>query len=73
MKVEVSDENKFNLKISDDGTPFNPTDAVHKGRGIANIKNRAALIEAEVDWIPTETVGTEFLLKLWTSTVAKPQ
>jgi signal transduction histidine kinase/ligand-binding sensor domain-containing protein len=73
MKVEISDENKFMLKISDDGTPFNPIDAVHKGRGIANIKNRAALIEAEVDWIPTETVGTEFWLKLWTSTVTKPQ
>jgi len=73
MKVDLSEE-VFILSISDDGTPFSPTtDTAHKGRGIANIKSRAALIEAEVDWLQNESHGTEFSLRLWNSTAVKPQ
>ncbi len=73
MKVNLSEE-VFILSISDDGTPFKPvTDSAYKGRGIANIKSRAALIEAEVDWLQNESEGTEFSLKLWNSAAVKPQ
>ncbi len=62
MTVDLSEENGFILNISDDGTPFNPTDTVSKGRGIANIKSRAALIEADVSWLQNKSIGTEFIL-----------
>ena len=62
MKVNLSAENGFILSISDDAKPFDPTQTVSKGRGIANIKSRSALIEAEVIWVQNKSVGTEFLL-----------
>nr|MBA2735376.1 hypothetical protein [Pyrinomonadaceae bacterium] len=63
MKIEVSAENEFVLIIMDDGTAFNPNKETLKGRGITNIKSRAALVEAEVFWQTRENVGTIFQLR----------
>lgn len=63
MKIEVSAENEFIVDIEDDGTFFNPAEIVSKGRGIANIKSRAALIKAEIFWHKGETESTIFQLK----------
>jgi signal transduction histidine kinase len=62
MKIEMPDENEFVLSIEDDGTFFTPSDDAPKGRGIANIKSRAALIDAEISWRKSAR-GTEFLLR----------
>lgn len=70
MSVEISPENEFILQISDNGTPFDPSEKSLNGRGISNIKSRAALIEAEVFWQQNETGGTSF--QLWKSTLSQP-
>jgi streptogramin lyase/two-component sensor histidine kinase len=62
MKVDLSEQNEFMVSIKDNGTPFNPTNIVSKGRGINNIRSRSSLIEAEVNWVQNESCGTEFLL-----------
>ncbi len=49
MKITDSDEDNFNLKIENDGRDFD-ADKAKKGRGLANIKSRASLIDAEVGW-----------------------
>lgn len=52
MNIEISPENRFVLSISDDGAAFEPPERAAKpGRGIANIKSRAALIDAEAAWL----------------------
>lgn len=63
MKTEVSTEKEFLLTIEDDGKFFDPEKIVSKGRGIGNIKSRAALIEAEISWRENESGGTIFQLK----------
>lgn len=63
LKIEVSAENEFVVHIEDDGTFFNPAEIVSKGRGIANIKSRAALIKADIFCHKGETQGTVFQLK----------
>jgi len=62
MKIEISESEEFLLSISDDGTVFSPSENTAKGRGISNIKSRAALIEAEVFW-QGENGGTLFQLR----------
>ncbi len=63
MKIEISGENEFVVHIKDNGTFFDPAEIISKGRGIANIKSRAALIKAEIIWSKGETEGTIFQLK----------
>jgi signal transduction histidine kinase len=63
MKINISPENELILMIEDDGTFFNPQQISSKGRGIANIKSRAALIEADILWRKGETKGRIFELK----------
>lgn len=63
MNIEISAENEFVLQISDDGKFFAPAENALKGRGIGNIRSRAALIEAEVSWKESETGGTLFSLR----------
>ena len=62
MKAEISPDNEFFLVIEDDGKFFDPEKIVSRGRGIGNIKSRAALIEAEISWRENETGGTIFRL-----------
>lgn len=63
MKIFLSETGDFVLQIEDDGAAFNPTQISSKGRGISNIKARAALIEAEIAWLAGENGGTSFQLK----------
>ena len=50
MKVEASEDGELLLQIIDDGKPFHPDGGAKPGRGIANIRSRASLINAELDW-----------------------
>ncbi|HEX9960451.1 MAG TPA: hypothetical protein VGB00_05935, partial [Pyrinomonadaceae bacterium] len=63
MKIEISPENEFILSISDNGTPFAPAANTTRGRGISNVKSRAALIKAEVFWRTGENGSTLFELR----------
>ena len=62
MKIEMSADEEFVLSIEDDGAFFEPNRKTPRGRGIANIKSRAALINAEISWQKSET-GTLFVLR----------
>ncbi|HLM00462.1 MAG TPA: hypothetical protein VK400_05360, partial [Pyrinomonadaceae bacterium] len=70
MNIEISDTGEgsegggeFVLSISDNGTPFAPVANTAKGRGISNVKSRAALIKARVSWQTSETGSTIFELR----------
>ncbi len=62
MRVSDSIENGLTLEIEDNGKDFEPKSAMKKGRGLSNIKSRAALIKAEVDWKKLSDGGTVFTL-----------
>lgn len=56
-------DGEFVLEIEDNGCGFDFTGASRQGRGIANIRSRASLIDAEVEWQPAPAGGTRFLLR----------
>lgn len=64
MTVRCSDEGDFNLTIEDDGGVFDGPGNKSDGRGLANMRARASLIEAEISWQNREEGGTEFTLLL---------
>lgn len=54
----------FELVIEDDGQGFDESDAKRKpGRGVANIRARASMIDAEVTWARRNGGGTTFTLR----------
>jgi signal transduction histidine kinase/ligand-binding sensor domain-containing protein len=64
MFVECSPEGDFELRLEDNGRDFEPKEWKKKqGRGLANMRARASLIEAEVSWARREGGGTVFILK----------
>jgi signal transduction histidine kinase len=64
MKIEMSDaDGEFILSISDNGAPFAPARKTARGRGISNVKSRAALIKARAVWRTNETGNTLFELR----------
>jgi signal transduction histidine kinase len=64
MRVETLDDGEFLLTIADDGRPFRPVRTDGTGRGIANIRSRANLINAKVSWRESPGGGNVFLLKI---------
>ena len=62
MVVGVSPAGDFNLIIEDNGGDFDPLGSNHEGRGLANMRARASLIDAEIFWSPREGGGTVFKL-----------
>ncbi|HKY27094.1 MAG TPA: two-component regulator propeller domain-containing protein, partial [Pyrinomonadaceae bacterium] len=63
MTVTSSEQGDFELVIEDDGIEFDPNGNQSEGRGLANMRARASLIEAEISWRRRETGGTVFTLK----------
>lgn len=64
LAVTTTEEGAFLLKLEDNGRDFEPRDRKRKqGRGLANIRARASLIEAEVSWRKRQGGGTEFTLR----------
>lgn len=68
MSVEANEEGELKLKIRDDGKAFHPDDSLKKGRGITNIRSRANLINADVDWRESSKGGNVFLLRIGNTT-----
>jgi signal transduction histidine kinase len=63
LVVETSADGEFRLTLEDDGRDFDPQNRkIKQGRGLANIRARASLIEAEVNWKNRKGGGTRFTL-----------
>lgn len=64
LSVELSGGRDFRLRLEDDGSGFSPPEdgPTGLGRGLANIRTRASLIDARVTWESIETGGTVFKL-----------
>ena len=64
MSAAVKNGGAFELKIEDDGNGFDANQAKKKvGRGIANIRARASMIDAVVSWDKRDGGGTVFMLQ----------
>ena len=62
MFVTTSMPGDFALRIEDNGRPFKSPHTNSEGRGLANMRARAALIDARISWEPREEGGTVFTL-----------
>ncbi len=63
MSVSVSGDGQFDLQIEDDGGGFDGSSTKKKpGRGVANIRARASMIDGEVEWKKRVDGGTVFSL-----------
>jgi signal transduction histidine kinase len=64
MSATVSPANEFELSIVDDGRGFDESDGKRRsGRGVNNIRARASMIDANVDWQLRNGGGTVFILR----------
>ncbi|HVI70618.1 MAG TPA: ATP-binding protein, partial [Pyrinomonadaceae bacterium] len=62
MYVTITNEGTFSLNIEDNGRPFKSQHTNSEGRGLANMRARAGLIDARISWEPREEGGTVFTL-----------
>src|SRR5205085_6978445 len=61
MTATVSPAHEFELRIEDDGRGFDEGEAKKKsGRGVANIRARASMIDANAQWVIPNAGGTVF-------------
>jgi signal transduction histidine kinase len=64
LAVTTSDAGEFTLTLDDDGRDFDPQHRrIKQGRGLTNIRARASLIEADVNWKRRKGGGTQFTLR----------
>ncbi len=61
MAVDEND-GEFVMEIRDNGSVFDPESVTSRGRGIANIKARASMIGADIDW--EQANGNRFVLRI---------
>jgi signal transduction histidine kinase len=72
MSARVSESGEFELRIEDDGRGFDEGVTKKKsGRGVANIRARASMIDGNVEWIRGAGGGTIFNLLLPTNQIAQ--
>jgi signal transduction histidine kinase/ligand-binding sensor domain-containing protein len=62
MFVSASPTGDFALRIEDNGCAFKQPQGNSEGRGLANMRARAGLIDAQISWEPRDDGGTVFLL-----------
>ena len=62
MFVSSSAEGEFALRIEDNGRAFESQPAKVDGRGLANMRARAGLIDAQISWQARDGGGTVFTL-----------
>jgi signal transduction histidine kinase/ligand-binding sensor domain-containing protein len=64
LSVAIPADGGFLLELEDNGRGFDPASkAARVGRGLANIRSRASLIEARVTWATTREGGGVFTLR----------
>ena len=62
LTVALSEAGELTLMLEDDGRSFDLKEA-KRGRGLANIRARASLIEAHANWTRRPDGGTLFTLR----------
>ncbi len=62
LAVALSPDGTLEITLDDDGRGFD-AEAVRAGRGLSNIRSRASLIGAQVEWRRLPEGGTRFLLR----------
>jgi signal transduction histidine kinase/ligand-binding sensor domain-containing protein len=62
MFVTTANGGDFSLKLEDNGRPFTSQHTNSEGRGLANMRARAGLIDARISWRAREEGGTVFTL-----------
>jgi signal transduction histidine kinase len=62
----------FSLRLEDNGRSFESQPTNSEGRGLANMRARAGLIEAQISWQPREGGGTVFTLTRKAATSGAP-
>lgn len=63
MAVRAGDDGELEMEIADDGRGFDARAVKKKpGRGVANIRARASMIDADVAWVQRDGGGTVFRL-----------
>jgi signal transduction histidine kinase len=65
LEVFISEEGELIVSIDDNGQGFDSRNngAAKTGRGLANIRSRASLIEADARWSKRQERGTVFILR----------
>jgi signal transduction histidine kinase len=63
LTVAVDEDRNLTVQLEDDGVGFDPRASVVTGRGLANIRSRASLIDASVSWSASRKGGTLFSLR----------
>ncbi|HET8676245.1 MAG TPA: two-component regulator propeller domain-containing protein [Blastocatellia bacterium] len=64
LEIFITPAGELTVSIKDDGQGFDPkTNGAKTGRGLANIRSRASLIEADASWAKSEGGGTIFTLR----------
>jgi nitrate/nitrite-specific signal transduction histidine kinase len=72
MFVNSTPEGDFSLRIEDNGRSFESQPTNSEGRGLANMRARAGLIDAHISWQPREGGGTMFTLNRKAARSAAP-
>jgi len=63
MAVTSPANGDFVLQLEDNGRAFDMNHKNAEGRGLANMRARAGLIDAQISWQPRDAGGTIFILK----------
>jgi signal transduction histidine kinase/ligand-binding sensor domain-containing protein len=63
MSVTAPAEGDFVLQLEDNGRPFDINHHNSEGRGLANMRARAGLIDAQIAWQKRDSGGTVFTLR----------
>jgi signal transduction histidine kinase/ligand-binding sensor domain-containing protein len=72
MNASITAGSAFELAIEDDGRGFDRSEAKKKpGRGVANIRARASMIDADAEWSKRDGGGTVFRLRRETQNDSK--
>jgi signal transduction histidine kinase len=65
MTVAATPDGDFILRLEDNGRDFDPGEQKNlEGRGLANMRARASLVDAEISWEKSPEGGTIFTLQL---------
>jgi signal transduction histidine kinase len=64
MNAQILGDKRFRVTIKDNGSLFKPENSNGSGRGIANIRSRANLINARIAWQEPEDGGNLFSLEI---------
>jgi signal transduction histidine kinase len=73
MQVGVTPDSDLELTITDNGREFDPAQETrNEGRGLANMRARASLIDAKIDWDKQSAGGTVFTLQLKRAGASRP-